>query len=392
MSPAGARGARAAGPRWVRLGVAATVVAAALAVGTPPAGAGSGSSAGTERKVPAKIASDCSVDVTEGLNRFVARSKRGSTVVLAEDGCYRVEGSLKLVGRKDFTLDGNGATIESRTPAGQGRRHVWVWGGRDLVIRDLTVRGANPNAGAQRSAYNPTKAFQHGFALQGVKGAVLDRVAVYDVYGDFVYVGPDLETGAWSRDVEITRSTFEGSGRQGISVVAGKHVEIDRNRVGGTGLSLFDLEANRGEQGAVDVRITRNSTGAVRHFWLANKGAGLEIRNIVVKGNETIEPAAGLVFVYGPTTGYRGPFRFVDNYFAITGQIQDEGSKGAFFFSRARDVTITGNTVTLPGGRNMPAVENRDSENIVIEGNTFRNAGQELIVTTRPGAAPTTAP
>jgi hypothetical protein len=46
-------------------------------------------------------------------------------------------------------------------------------------------------------------------------------------------------------------------------------------------------------------------------------------------------------------------------------------------------VTIRDNVVTFPVGGNLPAVENRDSLNVVVTGNTFTNAGELLITTER---------
>lgn len=340
-------------------------------------------------KVPATIAADCSRDVTGDLNRWIAQAKAGSTLQLAHDACYRVDGSVTLREKVDLTLDGNGASFEARTVGAQDRRHVGIVGGSNITVRDLRVKGANPTPGPERG-YNSTKAFQHGFALQGVRGVRLDGVRVESVFGDFVYVGPN---GAqWSTDVTVTRSKLEGSGRQGIAIVAGKRVTIDRNVIRGAGQSLIDLEPNYESQGAVDVRITRNRTGSARHFWLANKGDGLNIRRIVVEKNRMLEPTPGLVFVYGPRSGYRGPMVFADNRFQTTGTVSDEGSRGAFFLGRVKDVVIRGNDVTLPAGRNMPAVENLGSVDVVVERNTFRNAGQEVIVTGAPRPAPTPTP
>jgi len=45
-----------------------------------------------------------------------------------------------------------------------------------LTIRDLTVQGANPNADDVEESYVGQKAFQHGFAIQGVDKATLDAM------------------------------------------------------------------------------------------------------------------------------------------------------------------------------------------------------------------------
>jgi hypothetical protein len=198
-----------------------------------------------------------------------------------------------------------------------------------------------------------------------------------------VYIGAGGPQPRWSSDIRITDSRFEGSGRQGISVTAGEHIVIARNEIGGVGRSLFDLEANTAGGGARDVLITRNVTGAATNFWLANKGVGTQISDIVFTKNKMVEGTGGLVFVYGPTGGYRGPFVFEGNSLIVTDRVHDEGSVGAFFLARASDVTILDNDVTFPVGLAVPAVELQDSTNVRVEGNTFTNAGPTQITTVR---------
>jgi len=336
------------------------------------------------RQVPASIVADCSVDVTGPLQQWIQSVPNSSTLRFGRKACYRIDATVTVAGRRHLTLDGRGATLQAVTPGDQGRRHLLFVDGTDLVVQNLTIRGAHPTAGAYRGSFQGDKAFQHAFSFLGVTHARLDHVQAYGVFGDFVYIGSDGK-GVWSRDITVTDSTFQGSGRQGISITAGKHIVIDRNTVGGVGLSLIDLESNTPDGGALDVRITRNRTGAAKDFWLANKGVGTQIGDIVVEHNWMTEATGALIFVYGPNVGYRGPFRFVDNQFIANNAAQDEGSKGAFFLSRASGVLIRGNTVLFPVGKGIPAVENRDSENVVIENNTFTGAAGDLVITHRDG-------
>ena len=74
--------------------------------------------------------------------------------VLEKGGVLRHALIIKADG---VTIDGNGATLQAKTPGDQGRRHLWIQGGKNLVVRDLTVRGANPNAGAARPASEPAR-------------------------------------------------------------------------------------------------------------------------------------------------------------------------------------------------------------------------------------------
>src|SRR4051812_19594983 len=51
------------------------------------------------RAVPTRIASDCSEDVTSPLTDFLDGVPDGSTVLFSRAGCYRVDGTLELIGR-----------------------------------------------------------------------------------------------------------------------------------------------------------------------------------------------------------------------------------------------------------------------------------------------------
>jgi hypothetical protein len=367
--------------RHVRARLAVSVVLVLAAVAIPvPASAAEGARL---RKVPAAIPSDCSVDVTARLSTWLHKDTTRTVVRFRRNGCYRVDGTLGLRQFRHVTLDGNGATLQAVAEGDQARRHVWFQGGHDVVVRRLIVRGVNPNAGPTPQSYVPAKAFQHAFAFSGVARVRLRMVEAYSVYGDFVYIGRTGRDGPWSDDIRVTDSTFEGSGRQGIAITAGSNVVIARNTIRGVGRSIFDLEANRPGGGAVNVRVVGNITGAARNFWLANKGAGTDIRNIVFADNRMTEATGGLVFVYGPPSGYRGPYTFERNTLIAADRVHDEGSRGAFFLSRASDVTIRGNVVTFPIDRPVPAIESQDSINIVVEDNTFTNAGDLMITTKR---------
>ncbi len=326
---------------------------------------------------PRGIAGDCSVDVTAALADLITRAPAGATINLRSGGCYRIDSTLYLRGKRNLTIEGNGATLKAVAPGDQNRRHVWVIGGSGIVLRNLSIVGADPTPGS----YDATKAFQHGVALSGVNTARLENLTIKNVYGDFVYLG--ASGGAWTRNVTVTGSTFSGAGRQGISIVAAQGVVIDRNAIEKVGRSMIDLEPNVSTDGTVDITISNNTTGTARNFWLANGGAGTNVRNVTVRGNTGVAPTGGLVWVYGPMSGYRGPFVFADNTFQFWGSVTDTGSKGGFFLSRVKGVAIQGNTVQFPAARKLPAVENRDALDVVVGINQFPGAGSALLVTTR---------
>ncbi len=371
-----------------RSGVAPILVVVVVATVALVAPSGPVGAARRTEMVPDGVAHDCSVDVTKRLGRWIAGVPDGSTIEFARDGCYRVDGSLVVEDRSDLTFEGNGATLRADTPGDRGRRHLWFVGGENLVVRDLTVRGANPHAGATLQAYDEEKAFQHAFTFSGVTGARLEHVQAYDTYGDFVYIGEggkdDQGNRRWSSDITVTDSTFARSGRQGIAITSGEHITIEHNTITDVARSMFDLEANSPEGGALDVLVQDNVTGAAVNFWLANKGGG-KVHDVRFVGNRMKARTGGLVFIFAPKDrGYRGPFLFKDNTLLVGNTVNDEGSKGAFFLSQVKDVTIEGNRATFPKGADMPAVERQDAPRTVVNDNTFKNAGPLFIDTVRP--------
>ena len=265
-------------------------------------------------------------------------------------------------------------------------------GGGGIAIDDLTIRGANHAASETNAPYVAEKESQHAFSFQGVNGATLDHVQVFGVYGDFVYIGVGKDAKTWSNDVRVTNSTFVGSGRQGISVIAAQNVVIDHSTVEGVARSMFDIEPNSARDGALHVRITHNRTGLANNFWLASKRNGNgTIGDITVTNNVADSATGNVMWVAGSGMTSRGPFVIERNLFYVRGTAHDSGSQGAFYFSRCTDVTVRSNIAEFPAGQNIPAVEIRNSQPVTVEDNVFANAGETLL-NTGVGATPTTTP
>ena len=241
--------------------------------------------------VPTSIPSDCSVDVTPDLNTWIASVPGSSTLEFPSNSCYRIDETLLIRNRFDLTVEGNGATLKAMTIGDQNRKQLWFIGGGNLTVRDLTVIGANPYAGAWNDlAYNPDYAGQHGFALDGVQGAVLDHVKAHDVWGDLVRVGcshPSEGVFVPSRNITIKNSRFERNGRQGISVDCAEDVSITNNYIGDIRRALFDIEPTSKVWPVHRIRFVGNTTGSHRGNWLSNAGAGGENVSDIYVGHNT---------------------------------------------------------------------------------------------------------
>jgi hypothetical protein len=337
---------------------------------------------GRRESPPASIARDCSRDVTDALQSWIDGVPDGSTMSLPAHACYRVEGTLQIDDRHDLLFEGNGATLVAKTRGKgsrlrvRGRSMLAVRQSTNITVRDLAVKGANPHAGTSDAAYQPDFEAQHAFQLNAVDGVLLDRVAASDVYGDFVYLGGAARTP--SRRVTVARSHFDRSGRQGISVTYGDDVTIVGNEIANVARSLFDLEPNRRNQEVRRLRIEANTTGPVKNFFLANKGSGVDIGDVTVVDNVMRAPSGGLVLVFGPKWGKRGPFTFERNVLRVSGAVTDEDAVGAFVFANAANVELRDNVLYAPTGRRMPAVELRAADDVLIAGNRFNGTAKDV--------------
>lgn len=62
---------------------------------------------------PPPVASDCSVDVTDAFNSWLATVPNGSTINLARRGCYVSNGSIVFKNKRNITIRGHGAIIRA---------------------------------------------------------------------------------------------------------------------------------------------------------------------------------------------------------------------------------------------------------------------------------------
>jgi hypothetical protein len=298
---------------WVLVGALLLVLLGQGFVTTPTPSDVAGSS--DAHGVPAGIASDCSRDVTAELVAFLASVPDHSTVRFASHGCYRVDGTLELVGRNGLIIDGQGATIRATTTAESSRSHWRFVGGSGLTVRDMRIEGANTRGGTAR-AYVPELQHQMGIDLRGVRGVRITGLIIGHVYGDCVYVGASDDLLTWTTDVEVRDSTCYASGRSGIAVTAGRDVVLTGNSILGPGLWGVDIEPNGGTTGAVEVTIANNlfMLGAhARPFVQAvgDSGGGV-VSAITVRGN-TVR-GGSLMTQFVPAAGQRwSDITFSDN-------------------------------------------------------------------------------
>mgnify|MGYP001366316055 CR=1 FL=1 len=332
--------------------------------------------AGPVYDVPTSIDPTGSVDVTAELLAFIASVPDGSIIRFPAGATYRAEGSLRIENRNNLVFEGNGATVIADSTADRNRRHWWFVGGSNITIRDLGVRGANPNAGTSEAAYVASLEAQHGFEFAGVIGVLLERARVTDVYGDFVYLGPGA--GRWSQNVVIRDSHFERNGRQGVAVTGARDVLITGNFISHTRRATFDLEPNGSGWGASNIQIVGNQIGPGRLLFVAAVGSpsGL-VSDVLVKDN-TLSGRAMNITVGGAPL----PAELRRSNFVVVGNRSDTGwgnpGGSLMSFSGIDGVVVSGNVQPLQRGRGNAGVGVTYSCDVRVEGNTFTNAIEEL--------------
>lgn len=321
---------------------------------------------------PGSITADCSTDVTAQLQAWIDSVPNSSTLTFPNGTCYRIDKTIILSKRSGLTFAGNGATFRAVTSGTENsqtqrtRAQFRIVQSSQIVMRNMTVKGAHPNGGTSESAYVVSLEAQHGFDIIASTDVLIENNTVTDVYGDFVYVGNTTP----SRRVTIRGNTMARNGRQGISVTGGEDILIENNDISAVRRSTFDVEPNLAS--AVNRRITiaRNRVGTGRLTFLANKGAGGVVEDITIDSNVVTGKAMNII-AEAPTSLRRLRYRVTNN---ITDTGYGSPSGTVFYFKGIDGIIVRDNVQPAQAGRNMSLVRLSNSTGADVRGNTTKYA------------------
>jgi hypothetical protein len=333
--------------------------------------------------VPTTIAADCSRDVTEVLNAWVASVPDGSTLRFGAGGCYRVDGTLALRDRHDLTLDGRGGAFASSVvPPASPKivRQIWsVLGGSGITFSNMTLRGTNPTAD-----FDVDREWFPLIGIAGTRDVLVDRVQGSHSWGDFVSIGPDVRpvrdsdgsNAVMPENITIRDSEASVIGRHGVSCNGCKDVTIDHNVFSDVAYQVVDIEVEASTWYARNVAVTNNTiAGKVHLSVLANAGIGHDVTDITVSGNTmtgTPVSCASPIQV-DDTEPAKSNFVISNNRFTTLGN--------AFRLKGVSDVTAESNTITFRnGGCTNPgvAIVAANSDRDVVRNNDFDGATRLL--------------
>ncbi len=332
--------------------------------------------------------SDCSAPVENEIMAWLARVPDGSEVQFGAKQCYGQDGTITLTGRNDLVIDGQGSEFRALTLGGDHRSNWRFVGGRNLTVRNMAVRGSDP-----QGTYQAGFEWQHGYSVEGTQGMTLSNVKARETWGD----GIDLWRGASSpacgddassaRNVLISGATLERIGRQGVAVVDAEQVTLEDSTIGPVAWANVDLETDDDCEIARHVTVQNNSFGSNGWGVIVNIGHGgdPQVGDLSVIGNVqtaptidtgilTPDPCRAPVTIrspVGPPALYRDGYTFSGNQFLTP--------NNAFAFRQIRNIDVSSNSVAFaqpaPTGCNSRAgVRLTDSHTVAILDNAFTGA------------------
>jgi hypothetical protein len=260
--------------------------------------------------IPSSIDSTGSKDAGAALNAFIGKVKDGSTIVFRAGGVYRLNGAIKLAQRHGLTLNGNGATLRSSGPATDAGSLFWLAssGGGDtgITIENFRLVGNNPSPGFFHAGRDGAS----GVLVEGGSDIDIHHLTVSGVWGDC------LKVRAWASNVTFHDSDCMSAGRNGVSVIAGRHVTVQRVAFGKSGYNVFAIRPNTSSQGAVSIKFLSNTAGTwTNAFFTANGAAGSRVNGVLVSGNRV----TGGTLLTNVTTARRKNIVFTNNTSSVKG-------------------------------------------------------------------------
>jgi hypothetical protein len=300
--------------------------------------------------VPIDITGDCSSDVTERLNAWLAAVPDGSVIEFPRGACYRVDGSLLLSGRQHLVIEGNESTFRAvdLVPYEVNRAQWFLDYGADLVLRNMTLSGPNP-----RAVLGQDTAFDHNVFVRGTHGVVIEHVRGGNTYGDFVAVAHGRDGRTIPSDVTVAHSWAENVGRMGVSCVACDGLTVRDNLFRHIALSVITIEVEGDGWPARRIRIESNEVGS--HGWsFVALGAPFQtvdndISDIAVVGNTMTEASSG----HCQSAIDWSATRTTQSNVRIEGNVLRAGND-AVAITTSRGVTVAGNQLFHEGNCDAP--------------------------------------
>jgi hypothetical protein len=321
--------------------------------------------------VPTSIDATCATDVSPALNAWIAARPNGSTLIFPSGSCYKLGGDMgiNLKGRTGLTLVGTGSTIQLRTSGASNFSSGFFLQDSDhITIRGFDVDGGNTATGTTGAAAAVNEHINAAVVRAGSSFVEFDRVNWDRLHGFGIILSDDGRPGDWPEDVSIHDSVIRG-GEMGVAVVAGRRVQIVRNRITDTVYTAIDLEPDQAQHGFQSVLIsnndvTRYSWGQTMTSWFVAADPADAVLGTVVMDGLTI--TGNRVHVGAATAnngnydglgglGIRSDKSNLKRNVVITNNTTTDtdtqsASRGVIYLANVANLTITGNRQPIING------------------------------------------
>lgn len=294
--------------------------------------------------VPASINATGASDVSPALTSFLGTVPDGSTVTFAAGATYRLDRALILYNRRGLTFAGNGATLRINGCDPSDSAFKLDVANDRITIRDFTIVGDNAGGGTS-SAYRAGCETQAGVALYHATNVEISHVTISNVWGDCLYV--DESSGGWSDGVWFHDSVCKLNGRQGVAILAGSHVTVERVTFDRLAMHVLDIEPYAASGGGTYVTFRANTVSRYGlspvydpYFFAADGVAGSVVHDVTVSGNTV----SGGTLHTSVQVARQGNIVFADNSSTVP------GPGPVLHFAHVDGVTVTGNSQPLTSG------------------------------------------
>jgi hypothetical protein len=243
-----------------------------------------------------------------------------------------MDAGLKFLDRHDLTFEGNGATLRSNGDVHEASSLFALWSDdTGIVIHDFNLVGKSPSPGV----YLPGQEGAHGILIGGGGDVDVSDVTISAVYGDAFYVG------GWADGVNIHDSIVKSNGRNGVAVIAGRNVTVQRVTFDQSGYCSLDVEANDSTEGGANIKFLDNLVGTWGDVFFAADGAeGSVVDGVTVSGNRV----TGSSLATDVTLARRQDIVFTNN----TSTVAADGP--VLKFAHVDGLTVSGNSQPLRSG------------------------------------------
>lgn len=247
--------------------------------------------------VPASITSDCSKPVDKKINSWLRKAPKDADVEFVHGACYGQNHSITLSGRKDLVVDGNGAKFRTLT-SGTSMQAAWQFvDDTNVTVEHIHVVGTDHHAQTSKATYDASKAFQHGFSVQGSKHLTIAHVSAVNVWGDGVHVSYDRrnQRSVPAHDIAVRHARIDGTGRHGVSMGDVDGFTLADSSISHNDWEGVDVEPAVNSEIARHIHIKDNTFGPDRLGMFANYGNGLgnHVGHMKIVGNvQTAKPVS----------------------------------------------------------------------------------------------------